>query len=171
MNTVPFVSEKRQLKEWLTAQEIADEALPGLPATKRGVNKFADTANWSTNPALCRARSGVGGGLEYHYRLFPTLAQVTYVQRHMVVGSEPVDQRPEPEPAASASLTERARRERDARLAVVAAFETFSKGLSISVQASMFIFCDRWNMNMIQADAWVKDILPQISQRSVFRWR
>lgn len=171
MNTVPFASDKRHMKEWLTAREIAQEALPGLPTSESAVIRYARREEWQSVPSLCRARNGVGGGLEYHYRLFPTLAQVTYVQRYMVVGSEPVDQQPEPEPAASASLTERARRERDARLAVVAAFETFSKGLPISVQASMFIFCDRWNMNMIQADAWVKEILPQISQRSVFRWR
>ncbi|TRB03179.1 integrase [Rhizobium rhizogenes] len=159
------------MKEWLTAREIAAEALPGLPTTKSAVIRFAKREGWNDVPSLTRNHAGYGGGLEYHYRLFPTLAQVAYVQRYMVVGSEPVDQQPEPEPAASASLSERARRERDARLAVVAAFETFSKGLPISVQASMFIFCDRWNMNMIQADAWVKDILPQISQRSVFRWR
>ncbi|WP_237681357.1 MULTISPECIES: DDE-type integrase/transposase/recombinase [Rhizobium/Agrobacterium group] len=171
MNTVPFASAASRLKEWLTAREIAAEALPGLPTTKSAVIRFAKREGWNDVPSLTRNHAGYGGGLEYHYRLFPTLAQVAYVQRYMVVGSEPVDQQPEPEPAASASLSERARRERDARLAVVAAFETFSKGLPISVQASMFIFCDRWNMNMIQADAWVKDILPQISQRSVFRWR
>jgi len=171
LNTVPFPSETRRLKEWLTAREIAAEELPGLPTTKSAVIRFAKREGWSEVPSLTRDHAGFGGGLEYHYRLFPTLAQVTYVQRYMVVGSEPVQPKAEPETSVSAALTDRARRERDARLAVVAAFETFSKGLAISVQASMFIFCDRWNMNMIQADAWVKDILPQISQRSVFRWR
>lgn len=171
MNTAPFPSETRRLKEWLTAREIAAEALPGLPTSESAVIRYARREDWQSVPSLCRARNGVGGGLEYHYRLFPTLAQVAYVQRYMVVGSEPVTPEAVPETPASAALTDRARRERDARLAVVAAFETFSKGLAISVQASMFIFCDRWNMNMIQADAWVKDILPQISQRSVFRWR
>ena len=167
-----IVSEAGRLKEWLTAQEIADEKLPQMPATKRGVNKFADANSWSSYPSLCRHRSDVGGGLEYHFRLLPTLAQVTYVQRYMVTGRvEPLVPASVEHSVVSVSLTDRAQRERDARLAVVAAFELFSKGLSLSVQGSMFIFCDRYNVGMIQVDKWVKEILPSISQRSVFRWR
>ena len=164
--------EPGRLKEWLTAQEIADEELPQMPATKRGVNKFADANNWTSYPSLSRHRSDVGGGLEYHFRLLPTLAQVTYVQRYMVTGraevsSDQIQQDNQP----SVSLTDRAQRERDARLAVVAAFEMFSKGLSISVQGAMFIFCGNYNLGLIQVAEWVKEILPSISQRSVFRWR
>ena len=87
MNTIPFASEKRHLKEWLTAREIAEEALPGLPTTKSAVIRFAKREGWNDVPSLTRNHAGYGGGLEYHYRLFPTLAQVTYVQRYMVVGS------------------------------------------------------------------------------------
>jgi len=161
-----------RLKEWLTAQEIADEALPGMPATKQGVNLYARRQNWQTYPSLCRARSGLGGGYEFHYTLLPTLAQVTYVQRYMVVGGEPTPPQAEPETTVTTPLTERARRERDARLAVLAAFDIFSKGLrNMAVQAAVFTFVDRWNMGFIQADDWVKEALPHISQRSVFRWR
>lgn len=157
--------------EWLTAREIAAEALPGLPTTESAVIRYARRKNWQETPAFCRSRSGVGGGLEYHYRLFPTLAQVTYVQRHMVVGQSTAAPEVEPETPVGAALTDRARRERDARLAVIAAFVTFARGLtSMSVQARMFTFVDRWNMNMIQVDPWIKEILPQISQRSLFRW-
>lgn len=170
--TAALTNTAPRLKEWLTAQEIADEALPGMPTTKRGVNKFAEAANWSSYPSLSRARSGFGGGYEYHYTLLPTLAQVAYVQRYMVVGGDPTPPEAEPTSVPAAPLTDRARRERDARLAVVAAFETFSKGLrNMAVQAAMFNFVDRWNMGFIQADTWVKEALPQISQRSVFRWR
>lgn len=161
-----------RLKEWLTAQEIAAEELPGLPTTESAMIRFARRENWRSYPSMCRARSGPGGGYEFHYTLLPTLAQVTYVQRHMVVGGDPAPEAETAEPAGSSPLTDRARIERDARLAVVAAFETFSRGLrNTAVQAAMFNFVDRWNMGFIQADPWVKEALPHISQRSVFRWR
>ena len=161
-----------RLKEWLTAREIADEALPGMPETERGMQILADRERWHTYPSLCRKRGGTKA-YEFHYTLLPTLAQVTYVQRHMVVGGDPAPQaEAEVTPAGTTPLTDRARIERDARLAVVAAFETFSRGLrNTAVQAAMFSFVDRWNMGFIQADPWVKEALPHISQRSVFRWR
>lgn len=159
-------------KEWLTAQEIASECLPDMPTTKSAVIRFAKRSGWASYPSLCRNREASGGGLEYNYRLLPTLAQVTYVQRHMITGRIETPSVSSLQDNLSApSLTDRAQRERDARLAVVAAFELFSKGLSLSVQGSMFIFCDRYNIGMIQVDKWVKEILPSISQRSVFRWR
>lgn len=170
--TVALTNMAPRLKEWLTAREIAAEELPGLPTTESGIIRHAKNGKWTAYPSLCRNRPGLGGGYEYHYTLLPTLAQVTYVQRHMVVGGS--DPAPEAEAVSvdGASLTDRARIERDARLAVVAAFEVFSKGLrNTSVQACMFHFVDRWNMGFIQADAWVKEALPQISERSVFRWR
>lgn len=169
----PLAQVQKRLKEWLTAREIAAEALPGLPTTESAMIRYARRENWQRYPSMCRARSGLGGGFEFHYTLLPTLAQVTYVQRHMVVG-EPASTMPAAAEinAAADPLTDRGRRERDARLAVVAAFETFSKGLrNTAVQAAMFNFVDRWNMGFIQADQWVKDALPHISQRSVFRWR
>lgn len=53
------------MKEWLTADEIADEALPHLPNTKRGVNKFVDANAWNTHPTYARKRQARGGGMEY----------------------------------------------------------------------------------------------------------
>ncbi|MCV9907166.1 DDE-type integrase/transposase/recombinase [Brucella sp. HL-2] len=158
--------------EWLTAKQIASEKLPELPHSESGMIRHAKRHNWSSYPSLCRGRADVGGGLQFNYRILPKLAQITYVQRYMITGRiEPLPQPIEPDNHTSISLTDRAQRERDARLAVVAAFELFSKGLSISVQGAMFIFCDRYNIGMIQVDAWVKELLPRLSQRSVFRWR
>ena len=171
MNTIAFPSTKSSLKEWLTAREIAAEALPGFPTTESAVIRYARREEWQSVPSMCRSRSGAGGGLEYHYCLFPTLAQIAYVQRYMVVGSEAIAPVPTTQNSASTPLSDRGQLERDARLAVIAAFETFAKGLTnMALQARMFIFVDRWNMNMIQSDPWVKELLPQISQRSVFRW-
>ncbi|WP_418459805.1 DDE-type integrase/transposase/recombinase [Brucella intermedia] len=159
------------MKEWMTAKQIAEEKLPGIPHSESGMIRHAKRHNWTSYPSLCRGRADVGGGLQYHYRLLPTLAQIAYVQRYMVTGRvDPVLNTP-PEVQTAVSLTDRAQRERDARLAVVAAFELFLKGLSLSVQGALFVFCDRYNVGMIQVDPWVKETLPSISQRSVFRWR
>lgn len=82
------------MRDWLTPAEIADLGLPGLPATKRGVNTLAADQGWSTaaNAAgepLARRRKGRGGGWEYHYTLLPSPAQAS-----LVADAD----RPEPEP-------------------------------------------------------------------------
>jgi putative transposase len=155
------------MKEWLTAREIADEKLPDLPTTESALIRFAERNAWDSHPAYARARKGRGGGFEYHYRILPTLAQVAYVQRYMVVGEET------PAPAANvdaAADTGRAREERDARLAVIAAFEKFSRGLRLNRQACIAVFCDRYQMGFIKVDDWVKDKIPSVSRRSLWRW-
>lgn len=159
------------MKEWMTAREIASQALPGLPTTESAVVRWAKRENWSDHPAYARRRDAIGGGFEYHFNLLPTLAQVDYVQRHMVTGRLPEAEASGPI-VLSNDLSDRARSERDARLAVVAAFEKFAQGQRMAVQAAMFIFCDRYNLGgYFHVEEWVKKLLPTISQRSVFRWR
>lgn len=62
-------------QEWWTASEIADAKLPHLPATRKGVELLAKRNNWRCYPHLARRRSGRGGGWEYSWRLFPSMAQ------------------------------------------------------------------------------------------------
>ena len=164
-------SETPSLKEWLTAREVADEALPDMPSTESAVIRLAKRENWPSYPSLCRARSAQGGGLEYHFRLLPTLAQIAYMQKHVVAGRSDFPETVEQPIAPVANLTDRAQLERDARLAVLAAYDLFAKGLNLSVQGSLFIFCDRYNTGLIQVEKWVKETLPSVSQRSVFRWK
>ncbi len=73
-------------KNWFTAAEIADLALPGLPRTKRKVNERADKENWalrsdSAGVALARKRQGRGGGIEYHLSCLPDAAKGELVKR------------------------------------------------------------------------------------------
>lgn len=59
---------------WGTAQEYASMRLPGLPATKRGINLYAAAHGWNDQKhrdSKCRRRNGRGGGLEYHCTLLP----------------------------------------------------------------------------------------------------
>ena len=65
---------------WLTASQIAELRLPGLPDNKRRVHELAVAKGWGaqTGPngtPLARQRSARGGGTEYHASLFPPEAQ------------------------------------------------------------------------------------------------
>ena len=67
---------------WLSAQEIADARLPGLPKNKRKVNELANRERWAfkvaaDGSALARTRKGRGGGIEYHVDLLPTAARAS----------------------------------------------------------------------------------------------
>lgn len=69
------------MTSWLTAQEIADAKLAGLPATKRGVQMLAEREGWAhrrdrTGKPLWRERTGRGGGKEWHVSLLPTASQL-----------------------------------------------------------------------------------------------
>ena len=72
------------MNEWLTAREIAAEQLPDMPATESAVIRLAGRNGWD-GTSKARKRQGRGGATEYHFSLLPTLAQVTYQQKHMVV--------------------------------------------------------------------------------------
>ncbi|MDP2258102.1 MAG: DNA-binding domain-containing protein, partial [Caulobacter sp.] len=65
---------------WFSAAELAEKALPGLPATKRGVQMLADREGWARRAddegrPLARTRKGRGGGTEYHLSLLSGAAQ------------------------------------------------------------------------------------------------
>lgn len=72
---------------WLSAQEIADARLPGLPKNKRKVNELANRERWAfkvaaDGSALARTRKGRGGGIEYHVDLLPAAAQFALTKGH-----------------------------------------------------------------------------------------
>ena len=156
------------MKEWLTAREIASEKLPDVPATESALIRLARREAWDVHPTFCRQRGASGGGLEYHYRLLPTLAQIAYFQRHARVGERPAIM--DRVALSSADLSASARQERDARLAILSALESFSRGLTLNQQACIRLFCDRYQMAFIGVDAWVKDLIPSISPRTIHRW-
>ena len=90
------------MKEWFTPAEIAALALPSMPTTLRGINMIAKREGWleqrnASGASLSRRRGGRGGGWEYHYSLFPTMAQTRLVaenvtaRRKAASGSEPAE--------------------------------------------------------------------------------
>ena len=63
-------------QEWWTAAELAEAALPDLPASARRINILATECGWRECAGRARRRAGKGGGWEYHYSLLPSRAQL-----------------------------------------------------------------------------------------------
>ena len=87
-------------REWFTAAELAELALPGLPADKRSINRRAQEERWGVRAGadgglLVRPRAGRGGGLEFHVSLLPPQTRLELARRGLT------DQRPAPEPVAT----------------------------------------------------------------------
>lgn len=158
------------MKDWMTAREIAEAGLPDLPTTKRGIAMLAATESWDQNPAYARKRDGKGGGFEYHFRLLPTLAQVAYAQRTLVVGGAANDESAQAVADEPEKLTDRATRERDARLAVVAQFDRFAKGAKLKQASCLQVFTDKYNFGTLSVEPWVKDLIPHIGKRTLLTW-
>lgn len=158
------------MKEWLSPQEIADARLPQIPLTKRGVNELAEREGWNQDAFSARKRAGRGGGMEYHVRLLPTVARVTYHARHIAVGSPSMPAAANDQPVKIEAVSSRAALERDARLAIVAQFERFQKGSNLRLEQALKIFCDGWKVGRIKAEDWVLDVVPRVSPRSIKRW-
>lgn len=156
------------MKEWLTAREIAEEAFPYMPGTKMGVNLLAEREGWNDHPSFARTREGRGGGMEYNFNLLPTLAQVAYQQKYMVIERPMLEPK---KPAEPGDLTARATMERDARLAIVNAYVRFTRGLHLGHATHVQVFTDKYNSGSIKVEEWVRDIVPTLSKRSLIRWR
>lgn len=153
------------MKEWLTAQEIAAEALPLMPATIKGVLNMADREGWNLDPFRARKRAGRGGGMEYSIGLLPSVAQVAYRQRSIPVGPLPA-----PAPAA-APLSGRAELERDARLAILRAYDAFARGQRLNQQACEGMFVSKYRAGTFAVEPWVRELVPAFSVRTLARWR
>lgn len=78
-------------KAWWSTREIAEARLPSMPTTRQGVDHLADEEQWRSQPEFARRREGRGGGWEYHWHLFPSLAQRS-------IAMESARSRPVPEP-------------------------------------------------------------------------
>lgn len=155
------------MKDWLTAQEIAAEGLPGLPTTKRGINELAMREGWNFDVFRARQRAGRGGGMEYHIGILPTLAQVTYRQDSLQVGS--IAETPNSQP--SAAISGRAALERDARLAILQAYEAFARGQRLNQQGCECLFVSKYQAGTFAIEKWVRDCIPSFSRRTLARWR
>lgn len=158
------------MKEWLTAREIADAGFTELPRTESAIVRLAKREGWVEHPAGVRRRAGRGGGMEYSLRLLPALAQIEWAQRHLVVSLPEPTPEAKAEPTDAPALSDRAQRERDARLAIVAAFESWSRGQRLRFMARVHLFSSKYRAGSLQIEAWIKETIPAFSERSLIRW-
>ncbi|CAM5764612.1 DNA-binding protein [Bosea minatitlanensis] len=156
------------MKLWLTSSEIADLALPGLPATDRGVRMLAEREDWARFSALCRQRAGRGGGLEYHVNLLPVAARVAYfgAEAPAPTAGEAIQAATEP----AAGTTRAATLQLDARLAVLGALKAFIRCSEMKQTLAISYFVDLYNLGRIDMPAWAQEALPRLSTRTVLRW-
>lgn len=168
------------MADWFTAREIAELALPGLPATKRHVNRMAIAEGWAARrsaagDALARPRAGRdgGGGLEYHVALLPPAARTALAAQMAKI--EPATLKPPRPPEATSApgpATEGQTLRRDAGLAVLAlAEEHYRANRSLGRKAADHDFSGRYNRREITIPDWLKAALPKVSARSLLRWR
>lgn len=158
------------MKAWLTADEIADLRLPGLPGTKRKVNALADREGWSDHRTLARPRSGRGGGYEYHIDLLPLEARLAYARQFMgdalEAGLAAIQAAPDVAPATATA----AQAQRDARLAILGAYDAFERTADLTRMASASIFARLYERGEIAAPAFVRGAVRKLSCRTLMRW-
>jgi transposase InsO family protein len=156
------------VKDWLTAREIAGLKLRDMPTTESAVIRYAARNGWNDDFARSRNRIGRGGGLEYHVSLLPTLARMQYEQRTMVVGEVvPIRQQRElPVPE-----TDRGRRAQAARVAILTACERYASGLNLTKSGGVHVFALAYNAGQVRVEDWVREEVPAVSRRSLWRWR
>ncbi|MCG8354866.1 MAG: hypothetical protein MI920_04765, partial [Kiloniellales bacterium] len=167
------------MREWFTLGELADSGLPGLPKSNRGLTTFAEREGWDNavtldGQPLARRRAGRGGGQEYHYKVLPRACRLHLIAAAHKAG-DAVAARPaatvttiEPEPE---GFTEHRALRRDAKLAILGAFDRFQKGSDLSVKAALQAFTARYNEGAIELPDWVRAAKRSISVRSLARWR
>jgi putative transposase len=165
--------EGRPVKVWFTAAEYADLAaageLPGLPATKRGMNALIAREGWDRHPGLCRRRPGRegGGGDEFHVDLLPLSTRLSWVAKHFRIA--PADLRP---PLGDGDgLTPRARTVRDARLVLLKLAERLKRDQNLSIAAADDLFASLFNARSIAVPEWIVEVVESASARSLARWR
>ena len=161
------------MRDWLSAQNLASLALPGLPATERGWRDYAEREGWLARKDKVRARQGRGGGLEFHIDLLPAATLAAYVSKHIgAVDLQAECFAPlETSAAQDAQLTLPAAESRDARLALLAAADRLARDGNLSRTTADRLFVARYNLAKIDVETWVRQACPKISPRSLRRWR
>ena len=171
-------------QEWWTPREAADARLPGLPTTQQGFSVMAETEGWNADPARCRKRGGRGGGREYHYTLFPAEARAELARRGaaeaarnvrlpaIITVAPTVPARTGVVTKFSPKLIAAGLDRQDAKLTLLAAFDAFFavKAGMMSKDAAVHLFAGHWSAGQIEAPAWVREVHPRVSPRSLWRW-
>lgn len=151
----------------MTLPEIAKAALPGLPSSRQGLEKRADTEGWAQRNGLCRKRKGSGGGMEYSVDLLPLEARQALVERAGVFSS---DIEPSRTWTNGDPLSREERDRSDAKLHVLSLFDAFRLAKDLSHRDARQVFPLAWNSGSVTAPDWVRTYVPSLSKKSLDNW-
>lgn len=157
------------MRDWLSPQDLATLALPGLPATERGWRDYAEREGWFAQKGKVRSRRGRGGGLEFHVDLLPPVALAAYVARH--VGCVDTQAGDAQAAGAAPSLPAAAQEARDARLALISAADRLARDSGVSQIVADRLFVALYGMGKIETAPWVRVAVRDFSASSLARWR
>lgn len=163
-------------QDWLSATDIA--GLPGLPTTDRGVHKAADREGWN------RRRRQRGKGWEYHINSLPTPAQFAIAARQTKIDTAAAragraaaaeliadERHVNGEPVSLVSLTGRARSRAEAKLAILDALAAYMERSGRAPTAAVAAFATHYGDGTLAIEPWIRDLAPQISPATLWRWR
>lgn len=155
------------MKIWFSVAELAELGLPGLPADKTAITRFAKRESWPS-----QTRSGRGGGREYPIDALPREAreELGYREASALAKKEIAV-------AAKAALLEVAglggkkRSRAEARIAVVQMVDVYRRAAGLTATPGDYRFAAEWNAGRIDAEPWLREALPVLSAPTLRRWR
>lgn len=155
------------MKEWFSAQELADLKLPALPTAKKNILASAARENWKS-----RAREGRGGGKEYHISALPEVARIQLaVMTAPAAKKEAVKTEINPQGLAEyAHIEGRAKSRIDAKLEILEAFKEFQKSLGFANTRARYIFAEKYNAGEVNLPDWVSRTIISVSACTLRNW-
>lgn len=155
------------MKEWFSAQELADLKLPDIPSAKKNILALAKRKNWKNRP-----RSGFGGGKEYHISNLPEVARIQLaVMTAPAAKKEAAKTEINPQGLAEyAHIEGRAKNRIDAKLEILEAFKEFQKTLGFANTRARYIFAEKYNAGEVNVADWVKDTIIGVSACTLRNW-
>lgn len=155
------------MKEWFTAKELAEFKLPTLPSTERNIQLKSKRDCWKF-----RARSGRGGGKEYHISNLPEVARIQLaVMTAPAAKKEAAKTEINPQGLAEyAHIEGRAKNRIDAKLEILEAFKEFQKTLGFANTRARYIFAEKYNAGEVNVADWVKDTIIGVSACTLRNW-
>ncbi len=155
------------MKEWFSAQELADLKLPEIPSAKKNILALSKRQNWKNRP-----RAGFGGGKEYHISNLPEVARIQLaVMTAPAVKKEAAKTEINPQGLAEyAHIEGRAKSRIDAKLEILEAFKEFQKTLGFANTRARYIFAEKYNAGEVNVADWVKHTIISVSACTLRNW-
>lgn len=162
------------MKQWFTAQELAEQCLAGLPGTRSAMIRRAKKDNWKS-----RQHEGRGGGLEYHIDNLPLSTQAELVKK--LLGGDSITMLDD-QSALQEMKAERRRgrlspeERRHAKTIIVSLFERFRTNQNLGVIEAekgfiSYYAAEASTGQSVRIPTWVMETYPAFSIQTLRRWR